>query len=255
MHKKNMFFLIIVGCVVWSGDIAGGFRNWFGKRNKDDSAAQAARSAPRTYTAQHLINALFAGRYDNAKRILKAGVQDINEVDVKGNSALIWAVRRDEKELVELLLAKDGIDLNHANDDQETALVIAAQHGNKELVEMLLSAGARRSRKAVDFAATQELKDLIGRRPEGPATKKGTDDYHGAGAVEKPVVVEEIVVDQAGDVSGMEAIVQQWEQESRAQRRRRHSRRRKAEAGHLDMSEVERKRRELDWYNRLHDNS
>jgi ankyrin repeat protein len=65
---------------------------------------------------------------------------DLNPVDgLFGRTLLLWAVKLESKEIVEILLAMDGIDLSLVDIVNKTPLSWAAEHGNKEIERMLLA--------------------------------------------------------------------------------------------------------------------
>ena len=105
-----------------------------------------------------LANAAFAG-YENAALamvtvLLQAGA-DVNSprpdyrADVNSplpdylDTALIRASYKGYKDVVKLLLAQPGIQLDAINIDGDTALMVAAEKGHLEIAEMLLKAGAQ----------------------------------------------------------------------------------------------------------------
>ena len=66
-----------------------------------------------------------------------------------GNNALVLAADRGHTDVVEALLAVDGIDVNHATKVGGTALMLAAEAGHVDTLRVLLAkdgidAGARR---------------------------------------------------------------------------------------------------------------
>jgi ankyrin repeat protein len=66
---------------------------------------------------------------------------DLNLSDTQcGRTPLIWAALNGHKEIVELILAKDGVNPNSKDDRGWTSLVWAAIEGHKEIVEVLLAA-------------------------------------------------------------------------------------------------------------------
>ena len=94
-----------------------------------------------------LANAAFAG-YENAALamvtvLLQAGA-DVNSPRPDYlDTALIEASYKGYKDVVKLLLAQPGIQLDAINIDGRTALMAAAEKGHLEIVEMLLKAGAK----------------------------------------------------------------------------------------------------------------
>ena len=87
-----------------------------------------------------LIDAVKAGNRAAAAAIVKQpGV--VNSPEQDGTTALHWAVRGDDAEMVKLLLAA-GADVKAANRYGVRPLGLAAVNGNAALVKLLLAAGA-----------------------------------------------------------------------------------------------------------------
>lgn len=79
----------------------------------------------------------------NEKRILDLIdiIDTVNYVDKTGQSPLTMAIRRNSKQIVEILL-DNGADINLKNTKGQTPLVVACKKGNFEIVKMLLDRGA-----------------------------------------------------------------------------------------------------------------
>ncbi len=67
----------------------------------------------------------------------------VNEADETGWTALHWAAFRGWADVVQLLLARKGIEVNQSDSDGATALILASGKGFVEVVRLLL---ARRRR-------------------------------------------------------------------------------------------------------------
>ena len=67
---------------------------------------------------------------------------DINLQNKDGNTALIYAIRENNIEMVKLLLLEKGADTNLQNKDGNTALIYAIRENNIEMVKLLLEQGA-----------------------------------------------------------------------------------------------------------------
>ena len=76
-----------------------------------------------------------------AVRALLAQKADVNAPQSDGTTALMWAVRANDGELVDLLLAA-GANANAANREGATALCQASENANAAIIEKLLRAGA-----------------------------------------------------------------------------------------------------------------
>jgi ankyrin repeat protein len=90
-----------------------------------------------------LSDAVKAGNRSAVRELLKtpAGAADVNAREVDGTTALHWAVRSNDVETAQMLLAA-GAHANVANRYGVTPLWLAAGNGNAVLVEALLKAGA-----------------------------------------------------------------------------------------------------------------
>jgi ankyrin repeat protein len=90
-----------------------------------------------------LADAVKAGNRAAVRELLKkpAGAVDVNAREVDGTTALHWAVRTNDVETAEMLLAA-GARANVANRYGITPLWLAATNGNALLIEALLKAGA-----------------------------------------------------------------------------------------------------------------
>ena len=94
-------------------------------------------SGQRTYTIEELISAIRADRDIAEIRQIISGVEDINQPDNDGDTALYWAARNNNLEMVRELLAL-GADVNNANDVGWTALNWAAKNNNLEMLKQSL---------------------------------------------------------------------------------------------------------------------
>jgi ankyrin repeat protein len=90
-----------------------------------------------------LIDAVKAGNAEAVRALLKqpAPANDVNAAEPDGTTALHWAVRADDQDVVQLLL-RAGAKPNVANRYGVTPISLAAGNANAGLVEMLLAAGA-----------------------------------------------------------------------------------------------------------------
>jgi ankyrin repeat protein len=86
-----------------------------------------------------LIDAVKSGSVDVVRRLAKNGA--VNAAEVDGTTALHWAVRADNLELVRVLV-RAGADVKRANRYGVQPLTLAAINGNAAMLETLLAAGA-----------------------------------------------------------------------------------------------------------------
>ena len=82
-------------------------------------------SGQRTYTIEELISAIREDRDIAEIRQIISGVEDINQSDNYGNTALYFAISHNNLEMVRDLISY-GADVNNANDVGWTALNWAA---------------------------------------------------------------------------------------------------------------------------------
>lgn len=87
-----------------------------------------------------LVDASIDCKVDQVKHMLQAGA-DPNQIDARGETALIWAVKRRCLAVVELLL-KNGANLEHASNNGFTAYVWARVYGNRQMADLLANRGA-----------------------------------------------------------------------------------------------------------------
>jgi uncharacterized protein len=76
-----------------------------------------------------------------ALRALLQDKADVNAPQIDGSTALHWAVRADDFEMTELLLAA-GAHVSTANDSGATPMLLATMNGSAAMIELLLKAGA-----------------------------------------------------------------------------------------------------------------
>ena len=63
-----------------------------------------------------------------------------NLTNENGETAFMWAFGEGHKEISQMLLEKDNIDINQKNEDGMTALMWASKRGHTEIVEILKEA-------------------------------------------------------------------------------------------------------------------
>jgi ankyrin repeat protein len=91
-------------------------------------------------TGAELIDAAKHGNRAGFRALIKQGV-DVNAREADGTTALHWAVRSDDQEMVETLL-RTGANVQAVNRYGVTPLALAATNGNAGILQALLKAGA-----------------------------------------------------------------------------------------------------------------
>jgi uncharacterized protein len=91
-----------------------------------------------------LIEAVKAGNRDAVRALLKQPAQALKPVEGDGTTALHWAVRADDLEMVRLLLSA-GADVAAATREGITPLALAATNGSPRMTGILLEAGGNAS--------------------------------------------------------------------------------------------------------------
>lgn len=99
----------------------------------------AARANVNVQSAQNLtplMEVSWLGNVHLVKLLLNAGA-DVNILSSAGDTALLWAVMKEDNEEVVKLLMEAGTDLLIQNDDGDTALDVAKERNNAVIVELL----------------------------------------------------------------------------------------------------------------------
>ena len=87
-----------------------------------------------------LVDAVKNNDHETALHLIKQGT-DVNQTEIDGSCALLWAAHNEDVELVKSLLRADA-DVAKANDYGASPLMEAASVGNAEIIKLLLKAGA-----------------------------------------------------------------------------------------------------------------
>jgi ankyrin len=96
-------------------------------------------ATPALAAGSEVADAVSQGKKDVLRALLQKGA-DVNAPQVDGTTALHWAVRADDLEMVDLLL-KAGAKTSAANRDGATPMQLAALNGSAAMVGRLLKAG------------------------------------------------------------------------------------------------------------------
>ena len=136
---------------------------------------------PRGFTGLHGV--AFLGIVKVVTAVLEMKEWDVNASDCMGSTALIWATRRGQEEIVKVLLEREDIDPNTADTKHgRTPLLLAAQNGHEGVVKMLLerqdtnpnTANTKYGRTPLSWAAENGhegvVKVLLGRQDTNPNT-------------------------------------------------------------------------------------
>ena len=86
-----------------------------------------------------LIFLVKEGDIDALKQAIASTCYDINEQDQLGETALSWAIRKQDRCMIKHLLKQPTIDINKQNKSGNTALHYAVLLGNIEIVQSLLA--------------------------------------------------------------------------------------------------------------------
>jgi len=92
-------------------------------------------------TPTSVYEAVYKGDVDTVRRYLEQGGNVNAKYGFDGNTPLQRAAQNNNKDMVEMLIAK-GADVNAKDKDGNTPLQRAAQNNNKDMVEMLIAKGA-----------------------------------------------------------------------------------------------------------------
>jgi len=99
--------------------------------------------------AGDVADAAMRGNRAEVRRLLQQG-SDVNAAQADGSSALHWAVRADDLELVDLLL-RAGAKSSAANKVGATPMMLACQNGNAAVIARLISAGVNPNAPLTSF--------------------------------------------------------------------------------------------------------
>lgn len=91
-----------------------------------------------------LITAVFARSTSHIQRLLAVGA-NIDAINSKGMTALMWAVKRDEYAMVDMLM-REGADIGLEGSTGWTAMSIAARHGRMDIAQLLIDYTLRRDK-------------------------------------------------------------------------------------------------------------
>jgi ankyrin repeat protein len=138
------------------------------QENNDESYAETIRMA--------IVRAIAKNENETLSYFLETYPDYVDLTNDAGETALFYAVTRNNEDAVNILLM-NGADIDHQNNQDETALFIAAQENNAQMVDLLLSLGAdpdiesEFGEKPINIAASQGYAKLIPKFPRLPMPK------------------------------------------------------------------------------------
>ncbi|HEY9029342.1 MAG TPA: ankyrin repeat domain-containing protein [Burkholderiaceae bacterium] len=138
------------------------------------AAVSACSAFAVTFDSVDFFRAVNVDNADAVSRMLAAGL-DPNQLDPRGQPALIVALQTESLKVAKVLWNAKGIDIDVRNHAGETPLMMAARYGNEEAVDALLAAGADRTAKndlgmdASAFAGSAGREKLAARLKPGGA--------------------------------------------------------------------------------------
>ena len=116
-----------------------------------------------TYDSVDFFRAVNIDNADAVKRMLAAGV-DPNQLDPRGQPALIVALQTESVKVAKVLMDAKGIDIDVVNHAGETPLMMAALKGEAELATALVAHGAAIQKNGwspLHYAATGGNADIV----------------------------------------------------------------------------------------------
>ena len=140
---------------------------WFGLTNVVSKLLDEGldvNAADPTYKQTPLMYACRRGQSATVAKLLEHGA-DVNQYNQRSSVALFEAVENGNIETVELLLAKQELDINavHFQRGNRTALMLAAQDGNLQIVNALLNQqSAKADQKDPDGNTSLSLASIAG---------------------------------------------------------------------------------------------
>lgn len=100
--------------------------------------ASQAMELPQAELDRQLRVAAIKNDVEKMKQVLHAGA-NVNATNYRGLTPLHWAASRNNKEAMELLLARADVDVNALDDVGQTPLDFAAIENNQKAIELLLA--------------------------------------------------------------------------------------------------------------------
>ncbi|KAK9693062.1 hypothetical protein K7432_014080 [Basidiobolus ranarum] len=147
-HAKRMVHLMTKGDIVISRGVMALVETILGNAESAvmwvESFSEPIETLP-TIGGRALQHWACAKYCANLVKILVEREVDINQLDEDGESALHIASQTGGEELVPILLAVDGVNVNIRNSQEDTPLLHATRARNSGIVKLLLDAGARTS--------------------------------------------------------------------------------------------------------------
>jgi hypothetical protein len=96
-----------------------------------------SQSPPKQFSGIHVV--AYFGLHNMVELLLAQDGVDPDSKDEKGQTPLSWAAKRGHGAVVELLLAREGVDPDSKDNYGQTPLSWAAENGHEAVVELLLA--------------------------------------------------------------------------------------------------------------------
>jgi len=107
--------------------------------SKTDYLPKPVNSKPNPYTEYHQL--AFMDCTEGSSLVENAAIEDLNAVDHKGNTPLLWAVSEGRMDMARLLV-DSGANVNVQNYEGISALYLGAERGDLDLCLFLIENGA-----------------------------------------------------------------------------------------------------------------
>ncbi len=126
--------------------------------------AVAAAPVHAAATVDQLFTAVRIDNLRDVRRLIREHLVDPASVDVRGDTALIAAIREDATHVIDFLAAEPGTDIEATDAANETALMLAAYKKRKDVVEKLIARDAEVNRvgwTALHYAASVGAGEIV----------------------------------------------------------------------------------------------
>lgn len=159
-YIKNIKLLMLAGLLLQVGTGFAYNSDWQKQGQRIEEALKCFAETP----VPKLIEAAEKGNLEELRSALDSPETNINDVDKHGATALMYAVRRGRKDIVELLIDK-GADPHIITWGDKTALREAVKGGHKEIIKLLLATNSEFKKRSMGCAlieaAEKGHKDIV----------------------------------------------------------------------------------------------